>query len=382
MASMAALIAIVVFFGMHGTRGPAARKRLSANGDLAATIGRKLGGRPRPAALVGVTATPPTPPSSSCAYRRRARRPHPPSTIGRLTNLRCCPPRQRRVRPSATSSALRSLRLPYRQRHLRRHLRVSGFMALGGSCSPTATVGPHPASSEGLARSARQIGNALSGKIPAPTGLNTTGSAAPSKRSRGSPTPWEPRCLTRAAPSPFFPSRRCARMGPNDKPPKKKKKVSTAIVGIIMAPWLSRCCFSHLVFCKRSGQRLTAQKRSSGQRNNKTPASSGGNANTTAEPPGDEHEPRDNIDNGVHVDAQPSSDKDVEIEPAVDLDNPQPRNKRYDKNDFIARKHGKEREPCVQKPMPFPPKPSKKKDDEDFERFVEMIRPVFFAVVW
>src|SRR6266511_1939549 len=27
--------------------------------------------------------------------------------------------------------------------------------------------------------------------------------------------------------------------------------------------------------------------------------------------------------------------------------------------------------------MPFPPKPSKKKDDEDFERFVEMLRPVF-----
>ena len=28
--------------------------------------------------------------------------------------------------------------------------------------------------------------------------------------------------------------------------------------------------------------------------------------------------------------------------------------------------------------MPFPPKPSKKKDDEDFERFAEMIRPIFF----
>ena len=30
--------------------------------------------------------------------------------------------------------------------------------------------------------------------------------------------------------------------------------------------------------------------------------------------------------------------------------------------------------------MPFPPKPSKKKDDEDFERFVEMIRPVFLQM--
>ena len=48
------------------------------------------------------------------------------------------------------------------------------------------------------------------------------------------------------------------------------------------------------------------------------------------------------------------------------------------KKDFVARKHGKEREPWVQKPMPFPPKPSKKKNDEDFERFAEMIRPIFF----
>jgi len=70
----------------------------------------------------------------------------------------------------------------------------------------------------------------------------------------------------------------------------------------------------------------------------------------------------------------------VEIEPAVDLDNPQSKNKRYDKRDFVARKHGKEREPWVQKPMPFPPKPSKKKDDEDFERFVEMLRPVFLRM--
>ena len=94
---------------------------------------------------------------------------------------------------------------------------------------------------------------------------------------------------------------------------------------------------------------------------------------------GDEHEPNDNINSDVHVDAQPSNDKDVEIEP-VDLDNPQPKNRKYDKNDFAARKHGKEREPWVQKPMPFPPKPSKKKDDEDFERFVEMIRPVFLQM--
>ena len=95
---------------------------------------------------------------------------------------------------------------------------------------------------------------------------------------------------------------------------------------------------------------------------------------------GDEHEPSDNVNDDVHVDAQPSNNNDVEIEPVVDLDNPQSKNQHYDKRDFVARKHGKEREPWVQKPMPFPPKPSKKKDDEDFERFAEMIRPIFLRM--
>ena len=43
----------------------------------------------------------------------------------------------------------------------------------------------------------------------------------------------------------------------------------------------------------------------------------------------------------------------------------------------MVRKHGKEKEPWVQKPMPFPPKSTKKNDDEEFERFAEMLRPVF-----
>ena len=37
---------------------------------------------------------------------------------------------------------------------------------------------------------------------------------------------------------------------------------------------------------------------------------------------GDEHEPSDNVNDNVRVDAQPSKNNDVEIEPAVDLDNP------------------------------------------------------------
>ena len=30
--------------------------------------------------------------------------------------------------------------------------------------------------------------------------------------------------------------------------------------------------------------------------------------------------------------------------------------------------------------MHFPPKPSKRKDDEDFERFAELIRPIFLCM--
>ena len=41
---------------------------------------------------------------------------------------------------------------------------------------------------------------------------------------------------------------------------------------------------------------------------------------------GDEHEPSDNVNDHVHVDAQPSNNNDVEIEPVVDLDNPQSKN--------------------------------------------------------
>ena len=93
--------------------------------------------------------------------------------------------------------------------------------------------------------------------------------------------------------------------------------------------------------------------------------------------PGNEPKTSDNVNDNVHDDAQPSNDNDIEIEPIVDLDNPQSKNQRYDKRDFVARKHDKEREPWVQKPMPFPPKPSKKKDDEDFERFAEMIRLIY-----
>ena len=50
---------------------------------------------------------------------------------------------------------------------------------------------------------------------------------------------------------------------------------------------------------------------------------------------GNEHEPSDNVNDDVHDDAQPSNNNDVEIEPAVDLDNPQSKNQRYDKRETL-----------------------------------------------
>jgi hypothetical protein len=41
------------------------------------------------------------------------------------------------------------------------------------------------------------------------------------------------------------------------------------------------------------------------------------------------------------------------------------------KEDFIANKHGSEREPWVQKPMPFPGMKHKSKEEEHYKRFSE-----------
>ena len=56
-------------------------------------------------------------------------------------------------------------------------------------------------------------------------------------------------------------------------------------------------------------------------------------------------------------------------------------NKSYDKMDFVARKHGKEREPWVQKPMPYPPKPTKKKDDENLNDLLKCLGQSFCVLV-
>jgi hypothetical protein len=47
------------------------------------------------------------------------------------------------------------------------------------------------------------------------------------------------------------------------------------------------------------------------------------------------------------------------------------KNAKYTKEDFIANKHGNEREPWVHQPMPFPGKKHKSKEEEHYNRFCE-----------
>jgi hypothetical protein len=56
------------------------------------------------------------------------------------------------------------------------------------------------------------------------------------------------------------------------------------------------------------------------------------------------------------------------------------KNTKYTKEDFIANKHGSEREPWVQKPMPFPNKKHKSKEEEHYNKNCEWMKPLFFQI--
>ncbi|KAK1617525.1 hypothetical protein QYE76_023042 [Lolium multiflorum] len=56
------------------------------------------------------------------------------------------------------------------------------------------------------------------------------------------------------------------------------------------------------------------------------------------------------------------------------------KNKKYTKEDFIAEKHGNEREPWVQKPMPFPAKKLKSKEEEHYNKFCDWMKPLFLQI--
>ena len=55
-------------------------------------------------------------------------------------------------------------------------------------------------------------------------------------------------------------------------------------------------------------------------------------------------------------------------------------NRNHTKEDFIAKKHGKEREPWVQKSMPFPNKKHKSKEQEHYNKFCEWMKPLFLQI--
>jgi hypothetical protein len=56
------------------------------------------------------------------------------------------------------------------------------------------------------------------------------------------------------------------------------------------------------------------------------------------------------------------------------------KNTKYTKEDFIAKKHGNEREPWVQKQMPFPTKKLKSKEEEHYNKFCEWMKPLFLQI--
>ena len=75
-------------------------------------------------------------------------------------------------------------------------------------------------------------------------------------------------------------------------------------------------------------------------------------------------------------DKDDASDKEeVEEEPEKHT-----KNTKYTKEDFIAKKHGNEREPWVQKPMPFPHKKLKSKEQEHYNKFCEWMKPLFLQI--
>ncbi|KAK1695559.1 hypothetical protein QYE76_012256 [Lolium multiflorum] len=81
-------------------------------------------------------------------------------------------------------------------------------------------------------------------------------------------------------------------------------------------------------------------------------------------------------DNSEDNDKNDTPDKEeVEKEPEKHA-----KNKKYTKEDFIAEKHGNEREPWVQKPMPFPAKKLKSKEEEHYNKFCDWMKPLFLQI--
>src|SRR4051812_13341816 len=78
--------------------------------------------------------------------------------------------------------------------------------------------------------------------------------------------------------------------------------------------------------------------------------------------------------------AEPEKDAEKNDPPEVRKEEAPDKRKKYSREEFLARRHGKEREPWVQKPMPFPTKSVKTKEKEHYNKFCEWMTPLFLQI--
>src|SRR3954463_16081461 len=79
-------------------------------------------------------------------------------------------------------------------------------------------------------------------------------------------------------------------------------------------------------------------------------------------------------------DAEPEKDAEKNDPPEVREEEAPNKHKKYTREDFLERRHGKEREPWVQKSMPFPGKSVKTKEEEHYNKFCEWMKPLFLQI--
>ena len=77
--------------------------------------------------------------------------------------------------------------------------------------------------------------------------------------------------------------------------------------------------------------------------------------------------------------AEPEKDAEKNDPPQV-REEEAPDKRKYTREDFLARRHGKEREPWMQKSMPFPGKSLKTKEEEHYNKFCEWMKPLFLQI--
>src|SRR4051812_37205273 len=78
--------------------------------------------------------------------------------------------------------------------------------------------------------------------------------------------------------------------------------------------------------------------------------------------------------------AKPKKDNEKNDPPKVQEEEAPDKRKKYTREDFIARRHGNQREPWVQKSMPFPGKSLKTKEEEHYNKFCEWMKPLFLQI--